>query len=127
MGIVVAIILVGLFIRLIAGSMDSDRIQEEIEAKGGKLISKTWSPFGKGWLGDKSDRIYEVIYMDKQANKHKAFAKTSLFSGVYFTADEIIEYGIINTRYANEDPAAIREENERLKKEIEELKSKLLQ
>ena len=80
-------------IRVVAGVMDSDRVKSYIESKGGKLISKGWSPFGNGWSGDKN-RIYDVRYEDREGNIHKATVKTSAMAGVYFTEDKIINHAI---------------------------------
>jgi hypothetical protein len=123
MEILIGFIVLAIIIRLIAGSMDSDRVKEDIESKGGKLISKEWTPFGKGWFGEKNDRIYEVIYIDKDGNKHKAFVKTSSFSGVYYSSDEIIEYSN-DKQNTSELDTDLKKENEKLKREIEELKKK---
>jgi hypothetical protein len=124
---IIAIIAV-IVIRLIAGGIDTDRVKEYIENNGGTLISKTWEPFGKGWFGEKNDRIYKVIYLDKDKNRHEAYVKTSSFSGVYFTEDIITEYGNMNARNAEDNEADtagmedLKAENDRLKKEIEALK-----
>lgn len=123
MEVFIVFIVLAIIIRLIAGAMDSDRVKEDIESKGGKLISKEWAPFGKGWFGEKNDRIYEVIYIDKDGNKHKAFVKTSSFSGVYYASDEIIEYAN-DKQYASGLYTDLKSENEQLKREIEELKRK---
>jgi hypothetical protein len=86
------IIIIIILVRFIAGGLDDDRIKTFIENQGGKMISKSWDPFGKGWFGDKSNRIYKVIYLDKDGNKHESYVKTSAFSGVYFTEDKVIEF-----------------------------------
>jgi hypothetical protein len=106
---------------LIARGMDTDRVKEYIEARGGKLLEKHWAPFGKGWFGEKSDRIYEVRYLDKNGNEHQASCKTSLWSGVYWTEDTIVKYA----RRAEEDSpsvASLEEENRRLRQENERLR-----
>ena len=89
---VILIIGVVICIRLMAGSMDDDRIDKYILERGGQVVEKHWSPFGTGWLGEKDSRIYEVTYKDAQGNLHKATCKTSYFSGVYFTEDRIVKY-----------------------------------
>ena len=82
-------LLVAVVIRLAAGSMDRQRIEGYLADRGCRVISVTWSPFGKGWFGEKRDRIYEVVYYDGQGNQHMAACKTSLWGGVYFTEDRI--------------------------------------
>lgn len=70
-------------------SMDRERIKAYLEQRQGRVISINWAPFGKGWFGEKNDRIYEVVYYDKTGNQHFATCKTSLWSGVYWTDDRI--------------------------------------
>jgi hypothetical protein len=70
-------------------SLDRTRIAEYIQQRGGRIVSINWAPFGRGWFGEKNDRIYEVVYYDKEGNQHFASAKTSLWSGVYWTEDRI--------------------------------------
>jgi hypothetical protein len=68
-------------------SLDKDRITEYVKQRGGRVISINWAPFGRGWFGEKNDRIYEVVYYDRQGNQHWATCKTSLFGGVFWTED----------------------------------------
>jgi hypothetical protein len=91
--IFVGFVVLALVIRLLAGGMDGDRVRSYIEQRGGRMLSSGWAPFGKGWFGEKSDRIYEVHYLDQDGNEHQATCKTSLFTGVYFTEDRIVSYG----------------------------------
>jgi hypothetical protein len=114
---------IGLFIiiRLLAGSMDGDRVREYIEQRGGRLLSAGWAPFGKGWFGEKSDRIYEVRYLDRDGNEHAATCKTSLFTGVYFTEDQIVSYRQQPTIQEPRDDSRMAElerENQRLREEL---------
>jgi hypothetical protein len=68
-------------------SLDKNRITEYVCERGGRIVSITWAPFGKGWFGEKNDRIYEVVYYDAEGNQHWATCKTGVFSGVYWTED----------------------------------------
>ena len=72
-----------------AGSMDTGRIGEYIRQRGGRLVEKRWNPFGKGWLGVRHSRLYEVTYEDAQGNLHVAICKTNMW-GVRLTKDRII-------------------------------------
>ena len=125
-GLVFLCVIVGIIVRVIAGSFDEDRIGSHIRANGGQLLSKEWAPFGKGWAGEKNDRIYLVIYLDSAGNKHEAYVKTSSFSSVYFTKDVIIEYAEQNRReqipFDTKNDYDLASENQRLKREIETLK-----
>jgi hypothetical protein len=80
--------------RLLSGSMDKDRIRAHLAKRGGRMLSANWAPFGKGWLGEESDRIYVVHYQDLHGDEHRAHCKTRMFSGVYFADDEIVRHGV---------------------------------
>jgi hypothetical protein len=113
-------------IRLLAGGMDGDRVRAYIEKRGGRLLSSGWAPFGKGWFGEKSDRIYEVRYLDGDGNEHEASCKTSMFTGVYFTEDRIVRS---SQRPAHEPLADSRLselelENRRLREELRRAKDR---
>lgn len=89
-GLIILFIGLAIVIRLIAGSMDKDRIGDYVRSRGGRLLSKEWAPFGRGWAGEKDSRIYIVTYEDSAGQVHRATCKTSSFSGVYFTDDEVV-------------------------------------
>lgn len=84
------VILLMIVIRVIVGLWDKERIRDYIASRGGRVSSCVWAPFGNGWFGEKSDRIYEVRYSDAEGNEHDASCKTSMFTGVYFTEDNVI-------------------------------------
>ena len=93
MGVVLLVFLfigLAIAIRLIAGSMDEDRVGDYVRSRGGRLLSKEWAPFGRGWVGEKDSRIYNVTYEDAEGALHEATCKTSAFSGVYFTEDRVV-------------------------------------
>ncbi len=116
-------ILAAIGFRLGAGNMDRNRIADYIQGSGGRIIEITWSPFGPGWFGEKSDRIYCVRYVDRDGDEHEAHCKTSLFTGVYLTEDSI-------TRHARgeslasppSETAALEQENQRLRQELARLR-----
>lgn len=70
-------------------NLDKNRITEYVRGRGGRVVSISWAPFGKGWFGEKNDRIYEVVYYDASGNQHFATCKTSFWSGVYWTDDRV--------------------------------------
>ena len=100
--LVLAFIVLAIVVRLIAGSMDEDRVGEYIRARGGRLLSKEWAPFGSGWGGEKDSRIYRVTYEDAEGRVHRATCKTSAFSGVYFTEDEIVGASAVPSRRSDQ-------------------------
>ena len=118
--IVVLLIAAVVLIRLVAGGMDSDRVGRHIASTGGRLLEKHWNPFGKGWFGEKNSRIYEVRYQDGEGRIHEATCKTSLFSGVYFTEDRIVD----SVSHGSQDVEKQRlvEENRRLREQLDELR-----
>lgn len=69
--------------------LDKNRITDYVRGRGGRVVSISWAPFGKGWFGEKNDRIYEVVYYDASGNQHFATCKTSFWSGVYWTDDRV--------------------------------------
>jgi hypothetical protein len=114
----VAIVVLALLFRLVAGGLDHDRVREYVESRGGKIVETHWSPFGPGWFGEKSDRIYAVRYLDRDGNEHRAHCKTSMWTGVYFTQDEIVQHA----RRSSNKQESLEEENRRLREELERLK-----
>ena len=113
-------VIVAVVIRLAAGGLDQDRVSTYIEAQGGEMIDANWAPFGPGWFGEKNDRIYQVRYLDHDGNEHEAFAKTSMWTGVYLTEDRIVRYA--KAPVDQEDVESLEEENRRLRAELERLK-----
>jgi hypothetical protein len=118
-------IALAIVLRLIAGSLDGERIAKYVGERGGELLEKSWNPFGKGWFGERSDRIYEIRYRDAKGRVHTATAKTSMFSGVYLTDDRSIERKSEQTATERDESgrdelSQLREENERLRRELAE-------
>ena len=87
--VILVFLVVGIIIWVASTSFDKDRIREYIQGRGGRVISIVWSPFGKGWFGEKSDRIYDVVYYDAEGLQYLATCKTSLFTRVYWTEDRV--------------------------------------
>jgi len=111
------VIVITVIIRLAAGGMDRDRIREYIASLGGQMLETRWSPLGPGWFGSKHHRIYTVRYLDRNGNEHRAYCKTSLFTGVYFTHDEIVK----PAKQAGDKTGFLEEENRRLREALERL------
>ena len=81
----------GLAIRVLLHFVDKGRIKDEVESKGGKVISISWNPFGRGWFFEKNERHYSVTYTDRSGATLEAACKTSLFTGVYWADAAKIE------------------------------------
>jgi len=115
-------IVVAIVFRLGAGSMDHNRLRSYVEERGGEVIEINWAPFGPGWFGGNKERIYHVRYLDRDGNEHEAYAKTNMWSGVYFTEDRIVRYG--KPPIDEEEVESLEEENARLRAELDRLKGK---
>jgi hypothetical protein len=134
---IAAVLVLFLVVRLVAGSMDADRIETYLRERRATLIAKSWAPFGTGWVGEKDSRIYEIEYVDRHGETRRATVKTSMFSGVYLTDDRIVrrtrtrpadvETPVAETPTMSPEDApanvadeltALRAENERLKAEL---------
>lgn len=116
------VIVVAVVIRLAAGGLDHDRIREYVEGRGGRVVDANWAPFGPGWFGEKSDRIYRVRYLDRDGHEHEAHCKTSLWTGVYFTEDRIVAEAAPPDPPAAPAESALEAENRRLREELERLR-----
>ena len=115
-------IVVSIAIRLAVGSIDHDRIKHYVDERGGTVLYSHWSPFGPGWFGEQSDRIYGVRYLDKDGNEHEAHCKTSMWTGVYFTEDRIVRYAERSTPASNRTASTLEAENRRLRGELERIR-----
>ena len=83
--IVLGVIFATLTVRLAAGALDRGRIEAYLKKRGAKLTSIRWTPFGPGWFGEGSARLYEVRFVTGEGQPRITTCKTSAFSGVYFT------------------------------------------
>lgn len=106
---------------LLSHRLDAERIKEYIESRGGKLLESTWTPFGRGWFGERGDRIYRVRYLDINGNEHNASCKTSMWSGVYWTEDYITK-AIDRSDHTSQANSSLEEENRRLRDELARMK-----
>jgi predicted Zn-ribbon and HTH transcriptional regulator len=87
--LIVVVFVAGIGLWVLSMALDKDRIRDYIQQRGGRVVSISWAPFGKGWFGEKEERIYEVVYYDKDGLQHFATAKTSFWTGVYWTDDRV--------------------------------------
>lgn len=81
----------GILFRTVSIESDHVRIRQFIEDEGGHVVHSYRSPFGPGWFGVRSGRIYGVRYRDVEENVHEAHCITGLLIGIYFTRDRIVE------------------------------------
>ena len=73
-------------LRLVLDRLDRGRIREELEKGGRSVLDITWNPFGRGWLGERSDRLYEVTYRTQGGKTVTATCKTTMYTGVYWAS-----------------------------------------
>ena len=71
--------------------VDKNRIKNEVESKGGRVVSISWNPFARGWFFEKNERHYTVIYADRSGATVTTTCKTSLFTGVYWAEGPRLE------------------------------------
>lgn len=121
------VLFLGLAVRLIAGALDGDRIDDYARDRGWDVRRKSWRPFGPGWFGEKNARIYEIEYIDREGHRRLAHVKTSMFSGVYITDDRITEHA---EHAPDSEPgetasaAALEAENAALRQRLAELEAR---
>ena len=70
--------------------LDRSRVHDYLRSRGEELLDFDWALVGPGWLGERDSRIYLITYRDRSGKVHRAFAKTSMLSGVYFTDDTVV-------------------------------------
>jgi hypothetical protein len=102
--IIPLVVMVILGIRIVAGSCDKDRVETYIRERGHKLPISVEPPWS-GWFGEQDSRIYWVQYRDSMGNRHEAYAKTSMLSGVYLTEDRIVESSFLMNKPRRNSPA----------------------
>jgi hypothetical protein len=71
-------------VRVALHFIDKSRIQQEIESRGGRVLSISWNPFARGWFFEKNERHYDVTYLDRTGATISTTCKTSFFTGVYW-------------------------------------------
>lgn len=88
---IVVVIFVALAIRVVMHFVDKSRIKDEVESKGGRVISISWNPLARGWFFEKGERHYEVSYVDRSGGTISTTCKTSLFTGIYWAEGPNLE------------------------------------
>ena len=78
------VIAAALGIRVLVHFIDKSRIQREVEARGGQVLSIKWNPFARGWFGEKGERHYDVTFRDRSGNNISTTCKTSVLTGLYW-------------------------------------------
>ena len=124
---IIGVIALFIGIRIVAGILDKQRIESEIGGKGGQVESIRWTPFAKGWLGSKNERLYEVKWTDSSEVRHRATVKTAMLAGNYFADSETSGQGAgHDSRHEGADLLAenqrLKRENEQLRREVEQLR-----
>ena len=70
---------------------DIDRIRTYGQERGWRFEEISYRFFGPGWFGEKEERFYAVRYVDEKGAVHAASCKTSIYTGVYFTNDRVLD------------------------------------
>lgn len=119
--LVLLVAVIALAARLIAGGFDGDRVEAYVRKRGWELVDRSWDPFGPGWFGEQDSRIYQIVDRDERGDVHRAHVKTSMYSGVYLTNDEIVERAAPDTSAV--EVSDLEKENARLRERIAELEA----
>ncbi|MDE0961413.1 MAG: hypothetical protein OSB09_11610 [Planctomycetota bacterium] len=134
---ILAIIALVVGARIIAGILDKVRIERTIQKQGNQLVSTRWTPFAKGWLGSKNERLYEVIWIEPSGKRICSTVKTGMLAGTYFSDPHVDEGNstVAESTARSEDSvrettrsgdlSALEEENQRLRQEINHLRRDL--
>ena len=125
------LVVVVITLRLVADRLDRARIAEYLRDRRAELLSCRWAPFGRGWLGERSDRIYEIRYRDRDGGLREATVKTSMLTGVYLTGDRLavdadavrLAARVHRSVPAIDATSRLQRENERLAAEVERLRA----
>lgn len=117
--ILLGIVLLAITLRVVADRLDRARVRGYIEKRGGTVLSLRWRPFGPGWFGEQSQRIYRLRYRDEPRQEREAFVKTSVLTGVYLTEDRPV---MASNSTAESELVA---ENQRLRARIRSLETLL--
>lgn len=67
--------------------LDRIRLDRHFAQRGAKLLSRSWLPFGRGWLGSLHETIYSVRYRDVDGSERVATVHTSFLGGVHVEDD----------------------------------------
>jgi hypothetical protein len=73
-------------------SMDQDRIRNQVDVRGGKLLEHKLLSSAKEWWRQALERDYEVRYIDAEGHEHFATCTTGLFKGLVWTDDRLLRY-----------------------------------
>ena len=120
--LVLVIIVVAIFLRLIAGSLDKDRVEQYLRSRGCEPQEVTWEPFGPGFWGEQNDRIYRVRYRDPGGKLRQAWCKTNLWGSVYLSDDESLPIHPGKSTTEMTKVELLEKENQKLRDELERLK-----
>ena len=76
--------------------LDRSRIRKVIAATGGTVLAMTWTPFGRGWLMARAQRIYRVTFRNRAGETVTGICKTSMTSGVSWIPNEGSPYDTVS-------------------------------
>jgi hypothetical protein len=88
-GILIFFIIAGISIWIIVFFICKSSAKYEIQREGNEIVSIKWAPFGYGWFGEKDAFIFKIKYIDKDNRIHTVYCKSGIFSGVYFSKEDI--------------------------------------
>jgi ribosomal protein L40E len=89
------VIILMIVIRVFSDRFDRERIRDQVESHGGRVLNISWNPFGSGWPATRSARLYDVRYHTHHGEIVSATCATSWTSGVCWMRDKPPGFGEI--------------------------------
>lgn len=84
--VILSLLAIGLALRIAADRWDRARIRRFVADRGGRVERIEWRIFGRGWFGERGERVYHVEFVGADGTPREGTFKTSLFSGVWTDA-----------------------------------------
>ncbi len=84
--VVLALVVIGIIMRVVADGWDRERITEYMLSHHGTVEDITWQPLAFWWQKN-SDRAYLVTYRSAEGLAKQVHCRTSLFGGVYLSEE----------------------------------------
>ena len=85
------LVLFSALVRILCDRADRRRIRAEAAKLRREVLDISWQMFGRGWFGEKNDRIYQVTVKGSRGRVKIYSCKTSMFSGVYWHSEKADE------------------------------------
>ena len=88
---ILGMVFLAALVRILCDRADRRRIHSEAAKLRREVLDISWEFFGRGWFGEKNDRIYRVTVRGRKGRDQVYSCKTSMFSGVYWHSEEPVD------------------------------------